>query len=145
MPVVAGVGIAAWLLLVLGLVLWPPLLGWGLAGFGAEYALYLRLRGGSVDARAPAVAAVLLLVAELSFLSAGGGLAGADRALIVRLAGAVAAAVAGVALLADLLLVASGSAAAGNLLWEAGGVAAAALSVGFVVRLARRSSGSTST
>ena len=65
--------------------------------------------------------------------------------MILRLAGAVAAAVAGVALLADLLLVASGSAAAGNLLWEAGGVAAAALSVGFVVRLAGSSSGSTST
>src|SRR5439155_23936033 len=105
--VVAGIGIAGWLLLVLGLVRWPLLLGWGVAGFGAEYAVFLRLRGGSVDSRAPAVAAVLLLVAELSYLSVSGGLAGADRALKVRMVGAVAAAVAGVALLADLLLVAS--------------------------------------
>jgi hypothetical protein len=134
--VVAAVGVAGWLLLVLGLVRWPPLLGWGVAGFGAEYAVFLRLRGGSVDSRAPAVAAVLLLVTELSYLSVSGGLAGADRALKVRMVGAVAAAVAGVALLADLLLVASGS-ANGSLPVEAGGVLAAVLSVAFVVRVAR--------
>ena len=142
--VVAAVGIAGWLLFLLGLVRWPALLGWGLAGFGAEYAVFLRLRGGAVDSRAPAVAAALLLVAELAFLSAGGGLAGADRALTVRMIGAVAAAVAGAALVADLLLVASGS-AAGNLSWEAAGVLAAVLSVAFVVRVAARARGSTST
>jgi hypothetical protein len=134
--VVAAVGVAGWLLLVLGLVRWPLLLGWGVAGFGAEYAVFLRLRGGSVDSRAPAVAAVLLLVAELSYLSVSGGLEGADRAFKVRMVGAVAAAVAGVALLADVLLVASGS-ANGSLAVEAGGVLAAVLSVAFVVRVAR--------
>jgi hypothetical protein len=140
--VVAGVGIAGWLLLVLGLVRWSVLLGWGLAGFGAEYAVFLRLRGGSVDARAPAVAAALLLVAELSYLSVT-GVAGADRALKARMVGAAAAAVAGVALLADLVLVVSGS-ANGSLPVEAGGVLAAVLSVAFVVRVARPR-GSTST
>jgi hypothetical protein len=141
--VVAGVGIAGWLLLVLGLARWPMLLGWGLAGFGAEYAVFLRLRGGSVDSRAPAVAAALLLVAELSYLSVTGGVAGADRVLKARMLGAAAAAVAGVALLADLVLVASGS-ANGSLPIEAGGVLAAVLSVAFVVRVARPR-GSTST
>jgi len=143
-PLVVGVGIAAWLLLALGLIRWPPLLGWGLAAFGAEYAIFLRLRGGSVDSRVPAVAAVLLVVAELAFLSAGGGLEGADRALLARVVGALAAAVAAVALLADLLLVASGS-ANGSLSVEAGGVLAAVLAVAFVIRVASRSRESTST
>jgi hypothetical protein len=134
-PLVIGVGVAGWLLFALGLLRWPPLLGWGLGGFGAEYALYLRLHGGSVDSRAPAVAAVLLLVGELGFLSARGGLPGADRALVARVVGSTAAAVAGAALLADLLLVVSGS-ANGNVSVEAGGVLAAVLAVAFVVRVA---------
>jgi hypothetical protein len=136
-PLVVSVGIAGWLVFVLGLVRWPALLGWGLAGFGAEYALFLRLRGGSVDSRAPAVAAALLLVAELGFLSVRGGLPGADRALVARVVGSTAAAVAGTALLADLLLVVSGS-ANGNVSVEAAGVFAAVLAVALVVRVAAR-------
>jgi hypothetical protein len=136
-PLVVGVGIAGWLLVLLGMLRWPALLGWGLAGFGAEYALFLRLRGGSVDSRAPAVAAALLLVAELAFVSARGGLRGADRALLARVVGSTAAAVAGTALLADLLLVVSGS-ASGSVAVEAGGVLAAVLAVALVVRVAAR-------
>ena len=123
-----------WALFLLGLR-WHPLIGWGLAGFGAEYAVYLRLRGGSVDSRAPAVAAALILVAELAYLSVRGGLEGADRALVARVAGATAAAVAGAALVADLLLVASGS-ASGSLPLEAAGVLASVLAVALVVRVA---------
>lgn len=134
MPLVVGVGLFGWALFAVGFR-WPPLLGWGLAGFGAEYALYLRLRGGSVDSRAPAVAAALILVAELAYLAVRGGLEGADRALVGRLVGATAAAVAGAALLADLLLVASGS-ANGDLGFEAAGVFAAVLAVALVVRVA---------
>ena len=133
-PVVVVVGVAGWALFALGFR-WPPLLGWGLAGFGAEYALFLRLRGGAVDSRAPAVAAALILVAELAYLSVRGGLEGADRALAARLVGAIAAAVAGTALVADLLLVASGS-ASGNLAFEAAGVFASVLAVALVVRVA---------
>ena len=52
--VVAAVGIFGWVVFALGLLgRWPLLLVWGIAAFGAEYALFLRLRGGSVDARAP--------------------------------------------------------------------------------------------
>src|SRR5439155_17435607 len=43
-PLVIGVGVAGWFLFALGLLRWPALLGWGLGGFGAEYALFLRLR-----------------------------------------------------------------------------------------------------
>ena len=80
---------------------------------------------------------MLLLAAELAFVSLAGGLVGADNALIVRTAGGIAAAVASAALLADLLLVASGSANAGLAL-EAIGVGAAVLAVAVVVRLAAR-------
>ena len=134
-PLVIGVGVAGWFLFALGLLRWPALLGWGLGGFGAEYALFLRLRGGAVDSRAPAVAAALLLVAELGFLSVRGGLPGADRALVARVVGSTAAAVVGAALLADLLLVVSGS-ANGNVPIEAAGVLASVLAVALVVRVA---------
>jgi hypothetical protein len=144
-PLVAVVGIVGWLLVGLGLMIRKPaLLAWGLAGFGAEYAIFLRLRGGSVDSRASFIAAGLLLAAELAFLSVGGVLAGADRPLIIRTAAGIAAAVASAALLADLLLVASGSANAGLAL-EAIGVGAAVLTVALVVRLAARSRDSLST
>jgi hypothetical protein len=133
-PLVVTVGLLGWALVVVGLR-WPVLLGWGLCGFGAEYALYLRLRGGSVDSRAPAVAAALILVAELLYFAVRGGLEGADRALVGRVVGGTAAAVAGAALVADLLLVASGS-AGGNLAFEAAGVLAAVLTVALVVRVA---------
>jgi len=136
-PLVIAVGSAGWALLALGLLRWPALIGWGLAGFGAEYAVFLRLRGGSVDSRAPAVAAALLLVAELAFLSARGGIQGADRTFVARVVASTAAAVAGTALLADLLLVASGS-ANGSLGVEAGGVLASVLVVALVVRVAAR-------
>ena len=133
-PVVVTVGVLGWALVVVGLR-WPALIAWGLGGFGAEYALYLRLRGGSVDSRAPAVAAALILVAELAYFAVRGGLEGADRALVARVVGATAAAVAGTALVADLVLVASGS-ASGNLAVEAAGVLAAVLAVALVVRVA---------
>jgi hypothetical protein len=134
-PLVIAVGVAGWLVFVVGLLRWPALLGWGLGLFGAEYALFLRLRGGAVDSRAPAVAAALLLVAELGFLSVRGGLPGADRALVARVVGSIAAAVAAAALLADLLLVASGS-ANGSVPVEAAGVLASVVAVALVVRLA---------
>lgn len=132
------VGSTGWLLLALGLVgRWPLVLVWGLAAFGAEYALFLRLRGGSVDARAPYVAAALLLVTELAFLSIGRGQGSAERGLVARTVVATTAAVGGAALVGGLLLVASGSASAG-LAVEGAGVAAAVLAVAFLVRVAAR-------
>jgi hypothetical protein len=144
-PLVAAVGIVGWLLLGLGLLIRrSPLLAWGVAGFGAEYALFLRLHGGPVDAQAPLVAAAVLLAAELAYLSIGGWLPGADRVLVLRTAGALAAAATTAALVGGLLLVAGGSASAGLAL-EAAGVAAAVLAVAFVVRIAAGSKDSTST
>ena len=46
---------------------WGFVIAWALVGFGTEYALFLRLRGAAVDARALFVAGGLVLVAELAF------------------------------------------------------------------------------
>jgi RND superfamily putative drug exporter len=52
--VVVGVGAAACALVAVGLSFrWWLVLAWGFAAFGAEYAVFLRLRGGGVDVRAP--------------------------------------------------------------------------------------------
>lgn len=112
------------------------MLAWGFAMFGAEYAVYLRLRGGAVDPRAPLVAAALLVAAELAFgaIAAEGGVR--ERSLLVsELVALLAAALATVAV-AALVLVAAGSARSGVAL-EALGAAAAVGVLGIVVRAAR--------
>ncbi len=114
---------------------WPVVLTWGLLGFGAEYGLFLRLRGGAVDAWAPFVAAALLLAGELGFESIRGGLGWADRRLVLDWAAAILAASGCTALAGGFLLVVSGSAKAGLAL-EGAGVAAGVLTVAILVRIA---------
>src|SRR5439155_12961262 len=56
--VVAGLGAAGCALVALALALRQAfLLAWGIAGVGAGYAVFLSLRSGTVDSRAPFVAA----------------------------------------------------------------------------------------
>jgi hypothetical protein len=135
---VAGLGIAGWALLALALAgRWPALVAWGIAGLGAEYALFLRLRGETVDVRAPVVAAGLIVAAELAFRAVEPEEGRLEGRLVVRSATAVAAAAAATALIGGVLLVAAGSFGSGLAL-EAAGVAAAVVAVGLVVRIAAR-------
>src|SRR5439155_23064039 len=55
---VAGVGVAGCVVTVVALAgCWPSIVSWGVAGVGAAYAVFLSLRSGTVDSRAPIVAA----------------------------------------------------------------------------------------
>jgi hypothetical protein len=142
--VVTGLGIGAWLVLVVALIArWASLTGWALAIFGAEYGLFLRLRGGSVDSRAPFVAALLVVVAELSFAAVGRSRGSAERPVVIRRALALAGAAAGSAVVGGVVLVAAGSVGSGLAL-EAVAVIAAAVAVAAVLGIAARTRESTS-
>jgi hypothetical protein len=111
----------------------------GLAGVGAAYGVYVSLRGGAVDARAPMLAAALFLAAELGYSLLGRGVARAERTVVVRrLAWLTAAAL--VSGLLGILLLALTSGVGGGVGLEAAGVGAAALAVAAIALLASRSS-----
>lgn len=136
--VVLALGGAACAVAALGLAIrrWF-VLAWAFALFGAEYAVFLRLRPDAVDVRAPLVAAGLLVVAELGFSAVGPEGGRAERPLVVAeilwiCGGAFATVLAG-----GVLLVASGSATAGVAL-EAVGALAAVCAVGLVASVVRR-------
>jgi hypothetical protein len=135
--VVVGIGAAACALAAVGLLFrWWLVLVWGFAAFGAEYAVFLRLRGGAVDARAPLVAAGLLVLAELAFESVGPESGVRERSLFLsQLATLLAAALLTVAL-AALVLVVAGSARSGTALEAVGALAAVGV-LAIVVRSAR--------
>jgi hypothetical protein len=90
-----------------------------------------------VDSRAPAVAAGLIITAELAFRAVEREEGRAEPRLIVRTALAIGAAAVCAALIGGILLDAGGSVNSGLGL-EAGGVAAAVVTVAFVVRLGAR-------
>jgi hypothetical protein len=123
---------------------WPQLLPWGLAGVGAAYAVYLALRPGTVDPRAPIVAAVLFGAAELAFWSLEPHPARAERTVVVRRLALIGVTALGAALLASLVLVVAASTSGGVLL-EAVGVVAAVATLAVVALLAWRWDDSTST
>jgi hypothetical protein len=138
---VAGVGLAGCALFALGLAgRWPSLLGLGLAGVGAAYAVFLSLRIGGVDANAPAVGAGLFVAAELGFWSLERRLG----ALLVRRIVVIVLLGLGSALAGSLILVAS-AAVSGGVGLEALGVVAAIAVLGSIAALAARARGSTST
>jgi hypothetical protein len=123
---------------------WTLLLPWGFVGVGAAYALFLSLRPGTVDARAPMVAAAFFIAAELSFWSierrtwsSEWQVTGRRLALLVS-AGLATALVGGL-----LLLITSGGRS--GIGQEAAGVAAAVLTLAVIAVLARRSGASAST
>ena len=137
MLVLLGIAAAACALAAVGLACrWWLVLAWGLAAFGAEYAVFLRLSGGAVDARAPLVAAALFVAAELGFdaVASEGGVR--ERSLVVsELVALLVAALVSVAI-AALVLVVAGSARSGVALEAVGALAAVAV-LAVLVRAAR--------
>lgn len=137
--VVTAIGCGGLSLTALALVgRWPSLLPWGFVGVGAGYAVVLSLGEGTVDARAPLLAAAFFVAAELSFWSIerrswrSEGQVVLRRLALLCSAGLATAIVGGL-----LLLVASGRGV--GLGYEAAGVAAAVLTLTVIAFLVRRS------
>ena len=138
--VVAGVGAAGCGLVVAALVLRrPAVFPVGLAGVGAAYAVFLSLRSGPVDARAPLVAAGLFVAAELGFWALERSPARSERVVVVRRLAGLAAGALFTGLVGSLLLVLTTGLRPG-LGFEAVGVGAAVLALAAVARLASRPS-----
>jgi hypothetical protein len=138
--VAAAVGVAGWALLAFGLATrWTSSVPVGLAGVGAAYAVFLAVRNGAVDARAPAVAAALFVVAELGFWSLERSPSRSERAVLLRRVTGLAAGAILTALVGTLVLVLA-TGASGGVGLEAAGVAAAVLAVASIARLASRAS-----
>jgi hypothetical protein len=115
------------------------LLPWGFVGVGAAYAVFLSLRAGTVDARAPMVAAAFFIAAELSFWSIERRSWRSEWHVIVRRLVLLVSAGLATALVGGLLLlIASGR--RNGIGQEAAGVAAAVLTLAVIAVLARRSS-----
>jgi hypothetical protein len=137
--VVIGIGIASWVILFGSLVArWSFGVAWALFAFGAEYALFLRLRGGAVDTRALFIAGAVVLVAELAFRSIIPVHGVPDARVVLRSLVAIVAALALAMVVAGVVLVAAGSVSSG-IAFEAFGVLSAALAIGLVLRVATRS------
>ena len=136
MAALAGLG---FFLTALALVSrWAALLPWGFVGVGAAYAVFLSLRPGTVDARAPMVAAAFFIAAELSFWSierrtwSSAWQVTVRRLLLLFTAGLATAIVGGLL----LLITSERRSGIGQ---EAAGVAAAVLTLAVIAVLARRS------
>ena len=105
----------------------------------AAYAVFLAVRNGAVDARAPAVAAALFAVAELGFWSLERSPSRSERVVLLRRVSGLAAGAILTALVGTLVLVLA-TGASGGVGLEAAGVAAAVLAVAAITRLASRAS-----
>jgi hypothetical protein len=137
---VLGVGTAGFVLMAVALVTRrPSALPVGLAGVGAAYALFLSLRTGTVDPRAPAVATALFVAAELGFWACERSSAHAEPAVLIRRIARLAAAALLTALVGSLVLGLT-TGVGGGVALEAAGVAAATLTVAAIAVLASRSS-----
>ncbi len=123
---------------------WQSLLPWGLAGVGAGYTVFLSLRTGTVDPRAPIVCAALFAAAELAFWSVEARTGGSERIVVVRRLALVGGGALGAAVLGGLLLVLAASTSGGVGL-EAIGVLAAILALALLAALAARARDSAST
>jgi hypothetical protein len=138
--IVAAVGAAGCVLVLLALVFRrASVFPFGIAGVGAAYALFLALRDGDVDARAPAVAAVLFVATELGYWSLEASAARNERAALMRRVVALALAAFSTALVGSLVLGLT-TGVAGGVALEAVGVAAAALTAAAIALLASRAS-----
>jgi hypothetical protein len=139
---VGGIGGLSLVLLSAAVALRAPgLLTWAVAVCGTEYAVFLGLRGGTVDRWAPLVAAALFLAAELGYRTTESSDPAAERSVVLRAMLWLGACVAGVAALGAVLLAAAGGAQAGLGL-EALGVAAAVVALALVVVLVARTTDS---
>jgi hypothetical protein len=139
--VVLAIGIAASVVFVFSLLSgWSFGIAWAVFGFGAEYALFLRLRGASVDTRSIFIAGALVLVAELAFRCVLPVEGAPDRVVALRSFLMLVGSVLGAMIVAGIVLVAAGSVRS-SLVFEALGVGAAALTLAAVVRVAARARG----
>jgi hypothetical protein len=143
--VVAAIGAAGWAVAAVAVAgRWSSLLPWGLAGVGAGYAVFVTLRTGTADPRAPFVCAGLFAAAELAFWSIEVRGGKSESAVVVRRLALLVVGALGAALIGALLLVLAAGTTGGVGL-EAIGVLAAVLAVALVTLLAARAVGSTST
>ncbi|TML28988.1 MAG: hypothetical protein E6G26_04725 [Actinobacteria bacterium] len=138
--VVGGVGTAGGALMAFALATrWRTVFPFGIALVGASYAVFVAVRNGAVDGRAPAVAAALFAAAELGYWSLERSPSRSEGAVVLRRVAGLVGAAAVTALLGSLvLLLATG--ASGGVGLEAAGVAAAVISVAVIARLASRAS-----
>jgi hypothetical protein len=138
--IVAAVGAAGCALMLVALVFRrPSVFPFGIAGVGGAYGVFLTLRGGDVDARAPAVAAALFIAAELGYWSFESTASRSERAPFARRVVALALAALCTALLGSLVLGLT-TGVRGSVALEAVGVAAAALTAAAIALLASRAS-----
>jgi hypothetical protein len=112
----------------------PALVPWALAPLLVEYTAFLLVEGE--DPLAPAVAAGLVLVAELAYWALEPRHVGRGRSLAIRRAAVLVALAAGAAAVAAFLVGVSQASSAGGLAALALGVAAAVGAIGVVVWLA---------
>ena len=138
--VVGGVGTAGGALMAFALATrWRTVFPFGIALVGASYTVFVAVRNGAVDGRAPAVAAALFAAAELGYWSLERSPSRSEGAVVLRRVAGLVGAAAVTALLGSLvLLLATG--ASGGVGLEAAGVAAAVISVAVIARLASRAS-----
>ena len=138
--VIAGVGAGGGAVIALAFIVRrPSVFPVGLVGVGAAYAVFLSLRSGAVDARAPVVAAALFVAAETGFWSFERTAARAGVALVARRIAMLTASAAVAALVGSLILVLA-TGVAGSVALEAIGVAAAAVTLAAIALLASRAS-----
>ena len=132
-----ALGASAWVALALALATRRALaVPWPVALFGAQYALFLVLRGGHVDANAPYVAAGLVATAELAYAAADRVPGRIEHAVVALRAGTLLGALAATVLLGEGILVLAGSGRAQGLALQAAGVLAAVAAVAAAVRIA---------
>jgi hypothetical protein len=117
---------------------WATLLPLGFVGVGAGYAVFLSLRSGTVDERAPMLAAGFFVAAELSYWSIERRSWRSEGRVVVGRLGLVLSAGLATAIVGGLLLLVTSRHPTG-LGYEAAGVAAGVLTLAAIAALARRS------
>ena len=117
---------------------WATPLPWGFVGVGASYAVFLSLRAGTVDARAPLLAAAFFVGVECSFWSIDRRSWRSERQVVLRRVVLLSLAGLATAILGGLLLLVASVRAAG-VGYEAAGVVCAVLTLAVVAFLVRRS------
>jgi hypothetical protein len=136
-----GLGGLALVLLLLGLAARSgPVLGWGLAALGAEYAVLFAAEGRVLDELTPLYAGAFVLVAELAFWSIERRIpAWSERGPAERRLAYLAGTSAGAAVVAAVVLVAAAASGGGGIGLEAIGVAATIAALALVAVLVRSS------
>ena len=137
--VVTAIGCGGLSLTALALVgRWPSLLPWGFVGVGACYAVFLSLGEGTVDARAPLLAAAFFVAAELSFWSIERRNWHTERQVVFRRLALLLSAGLATAIVGGLLLLIASERRSG-IGPEIAGIAAAVLTLAVIAALVRRS------